>query len=142
MSLPLIIPFNFDEEFFSIKNVQISKPYFLNGLIKTNLSWNKILDHRIKQYDLYWIESSCQSDVSTCCYRRDAVTIQNYFQLYDLRFNCTYLVNIIPIGLKIKKSFQFYFNVSSCSLTEVHGSIHPSCQMDQKRSKKKGEISI
>ncbi|CAF2366982.1 unnamed protein product [Rotaria sp. Silwood2] len=132
MSLPIIIHFNSEEEFFPIKNLQISKSYFTNGLIKTNISWTKNNDSRIKQYDIYWIENKCYSDIYSCCYRRDAVTIQNYFQLYDLRFNCTYLVNINAIGLKIKKSFQFYFNVSSCELTDVYGSIRPLCHTDRK----------
>jgi hypothetical protein len=134
MSLPIKIHFNYQEEFFSIKNFQISKPYFINGLIKANISWNKITDYRIKQYDIYWIETQCHSEILSCCYRRDAVTIQNYFQLYDLRFNCTYLVNIKIIGLNQIQSFPFYFNVSSCQLTEVYGTIQPPCQTDRKTS--------
>jgi hypothetical protein len=87
MSIPISIKFNYEEELFSIKNFDISEPYFINGLIKTNISWNKINDHRFQQYDLHWIETQCYSDVTSCCYRRDAVTIENYFQLNDLRFN-------------------------------------------------------
>jgi hypothetical protein len=133
LSSPILIKFNYEDELFSIKNFQISKPYFINGVIKANISWNKINDYRLKQYDIHWIETSCYSEISSCCYRRDAVTIQNVFQLYDLRFNCTYLIDI-----KIrKKSFRFYFNVSSCELTEVYGSIQPPCQTDRKRSKTK-----
>jgi hypothetical protein len=135
MSLPIIINFNYEEEVYSIKNLQISKAYFINGLIKTNISWNKINDDRIKQYDIFWIESECHSDVFSCCYRRDAVTIQNYFQLYDLRYDCTYLINIKPIGSKLSKPFEIYFNVSSCKLTDVYGSIRPPCQTDRKTSK-------
>jgi hypothetical protein len=135
MSSPIEIHFNYEDEFFSIKNFQISKSYFINGLIKTNISWNNINDYRLKQYDIYWIETKCYSDVLSCCYRRDAVTIKNFFQLYDLRYNCTYLVNIKPIGLEKIKSSQFYFNVSSCQLTDVYGSIQPPCQNDRKTSK-------
>ncbi|CAF1116301.1 unnamed protein product [Rotaria sp. Silwood1] len=132
MSLPIIIHFNSEEEFFPIKNLHISKPYFINGFIKTNISWTKNTDSRIKQYDIYWSENQCYSEIFSCCYRRDAVTIQNYFQLYDLRFNCTYLVNINAIGSKRKKSFQFFFNVSSCELTDVYGTIRPPCHTDRK----------
>ncbi|CAF3729016.1 unnamed protein product [Adineta steineri] len=131
-SLPIIINFNYENESLIIKNLYISKPYFINGLIKTNISWNKILDQRLKQYDIYWIEHECHSDVLSCCYRRDAVTIQNSFQLYDLRYNCTYLITIQPIGLKQKNTFKFYFNVSSCELTDVYGSIRPPCQTDRR----------
>jgi hypothetical protein len=142
MSLPEKIHFNYRELFLSIKNFRISKPYFINGLIKANISWNKIEDHRIKQYDIYWIETQCHSESSSCCYRRDAVTIQNYFQLYDLRFNCTYLVNIKIIGLDQIQSFPFYFNVSSCQLTEVYGTIRPPCQTDGKTSENFNSILI
>jgi hypothetical protein len=131
MSLPEKIHFNYRKQYISINNFQISKPYFINGLIKVNISWNKIFDHRIKQYDIYWIETQCHLK----SYQRDAVTIQNYFQLYDLRFNCTYLVNIKIIGLDQIQSFTFYFNVSSCQLTEVYGTIQPPCQTDGKTSK-------
>lgn len=136
MSLPVIIYFNPGQEFFPMNNFQISKPYFINGLIKLNISWTKIHDPRIKQYDIHWIEHQCYSDVFSCCYRRDAATIQNHFQLYDLRFNCTYLVNINAIGLKLKNPFQFYFNVSSCESIDIHGSIRPPCQTDRKTSKR------
>jgi hypothetical protein len=135
MSLPRIIHFNYNEEFFSINNFQISQSYFINGLIKVNISWKKIDDYRLKQYDIYWIESQCPSEISSCCYRRDAVTIQNYFQLYDLRFNCTYLINIKIIGLEKINNFQVYFNVTSCRLIDVYGSIQPPCQTDRKTSK-------
>ncbi|CAF4572482.1 unnamed protein product [Rotaria sp. Silwood1] len=133
MSVPLSIKFNYEDELLSIRNFYISEPYFINGLIKTNISWNKINDYRIQQYDLHWIETQCSSDILPCCYRRDAVTIDNFFQLYDLRFNCTYLLNIKPIlsKLRIKKSFQIYFNVSSCQLIQVYGTIRPPCQIDE-----------
>ncbi|CAF1128930.1 unnamed protein product [Rotaria sp. Silwood1] len=133
MSVPLSIKFNYEDELLSIRNFYISEPYFINGLIKTNISWNKINDYRIQQYDLHWIETQCSSDILPCCYRRDAVTIDNFFQLYDLRFNCTYLLNIKPIlsKIRIKKSFQIYFNVSSCQLIQVYGTIRPPCQIDE-----------
>lgn len=133
----MIKNFNYAEEYLSIKNIQISKSYFINGLIKTNISWNKINNNQIKQYEIYWIENKCSSDILSCCYRRDAVTIKNSFQLYDLRFNCTYLVNIQAISYKKIKSIQFYFNVSSCELIDVYGTIQPPCQNDRKTSKEK-----
>ncbi|CAF4376255.1 unnamed protein product, partial [Rotaria sordida] len=62
--------------------------------------------------------------------------IESFFQLYDLRFNCTYLLNIKPIvsKLRIKKSFQTYFNVSSCQLIQIYGTIRPSCQINENLS--------
>ena len=135
MSLPTQIHFHYEDDYYSLRNLHISTPYFLNGLIKANLSWTKIPDDRVKQYDIHWTESECQSDVLSCCYRRDAVTIQNSFQLHDLRYNCTYLVNIKPVGLKGKKTFEISFNVSSCELTDVYGSIRPPCQTDRRTSK-------
>jgi len=136
MSLPISIKFNYEDELFSIKDFRISSPYFINGLIKANISWNKINDYRLQQYDLHWIETQCYSDVLSCCYRRDAFTIENFFQLYDLRFNCTYVLNIKPIvpKLRIQKSFQVYFNVSSCQQIQISGTIRPSCQTDEKSS--------
>ena len=113
----------------------MSESYFINGLIKKNISWSRINDHRLQQYDLHWIETQCYSDVTSCCYRRDAVTTENAFQLNDLRFNCTYVLNIKPIVSKIRmnKSFQIYFNVSSCQSIEVYGTIRPPCQTNEKQ---------
>jgi hypothetical protein len=64
------------------------------------------------------------------------VTIENNFQLYDLRFNCTYLLNIKPVvsKIRIKKPFQVHFNVTSCHLIQVYGSIRPPCQTDEQSS--------
>ena len=136
MSLPQILHFHPDEQFYLIKNIQSSVPYFHNGLIQTNISWTIDDKQNIKQYDLSWIETDCHTDVFSCCYRRDAVTIKNSFQLYDLRFNCSYLVNIKPIRFDTSnnRSFQWYFNVSSCESIVVHGSIHPPCKKDRKSS--------
>ncbi|CAF1430707.1 unnamed protein product [Rotaria magnacalcarata] len=133
MSVPVSIKFNYEEELFSIRNFYLSEPFYINGSIKTDISWNKINDYRIQQYDLHWIETQCYSDASPCCYRRDAVTIENFFQLDDLRFNCTYVLTIEPIisKLRIKKSFQFYFNVSSCQSIQIYGTIQPPCQTDE-----------
>ncbi|UJR30064.1 hypothetical protein I4U23_017609 [Adineta vaga] len=132
-SLPISLKFNYEDELFTLKNFRMSEPYFINGLIKTNLSWNKIADYRLEHYDLHWIETQCYSDVLSCCYRRDASTKDNTFELYDLRFNCTYVLNIKPIvpKLRLKKSFQIYFNVSSCESIHISGSIRPSCQTDE-----------
>ena len=128
-SEPIAIKFNYEDKLFVIDNFRMSEPYFINGLIKANISWNKISDYRLQQYDLHWTETQCYSDVLSCCYRRDAVTIENAFQLYDLRFNCTYVLNIQPVVAKMrfKKSFQIHFNVSSCQNIDVIGTIRPPC---------------
>lgn len=135
MSLPLNLSFNYEDEIFTIKNFQISKAYFINGLIKSNLSWNN--NHYLKQYDISWIEHECYSEIFSCCYKRNGITIKNSFQLYDLRFNCLYLINIKIIGWKnLNKSFQIYFNVTSCELIDIYETIQPPCQTDRKTSKR------
>lgn len=135
-SEPLMIRYNYDDEVFSIKDFRFSSPYFINGLIKMNISWNKINDDRLQQYDIHWIETRCYSDVLSCCYRRDAMTIDHSFQLYDLRFNCSYILNIQPIlftqKTHRKQSFQTHFNVSSCDSIEVQGTIRPPCENGKK----------
>ena len=97
----------------------MSKSYFINGLIKTNISWNRNIHSKIQQYDIYWIEDQCYSDIYSCCYRHDAVTIQNYFQLYDLRFNCTYSVNINAIVLENCISFVDRYFVDKTLSTDI-----------------------
>lgn len=123
-----------DEENLSLDTLHISSPYFLNGLIKANLSWTFL---PFQQYEISWIEHICQTKISSCCYQRHAVTIENSFQLYDLRFNCTYLV-------KIKSNQRIFyeelFNVSSCQLIDVYGKISPPCLTDRQTSKKKMKI--
>lgn len=117
-----------------IREFHLSPPYFINGLIKANISWQKLSsDAGVQQYDLQWIESQCSSDVLSCCYRRDAVTIDNSFQLYDLRFNCTYLLTIEPVlaGRRSNQSFQVSFNVSSCRTIEIVGPIRPACPTEK-----------
>lgn len=126
----LSLKFNYEETLFNINDFRMSEPYFINGLIKANISWNKIFDNRLQQYDLHWTETQCYSDVLSCCYPRDAVTIENTFQLYDLRFNCTYVLKIQPVisKMRLKRSFEIHFNVSSCQSIQVLGSIRPPCQ--------------
>lgn len=132
-SLPVSLKYHYEENLFSIENFRHSSPYFINGIIKMNISWNEIDDDRLQQYDLHWIESQCYSDVTSCCYRRDAVTTEHFFQLNDLRFNCTYVLYIKPIvsTIRIDRAFQISFNVTSCQSIEVIGTIRPPCQINE-----------
>ena len=141
MSVPTSIPFYYQEQQISIiENLHVSEPYFVNGLIKANVSWNILTPNQIQQYDLLWIETQCSADVVSCCYRRDAATIQNHFEIYDLRFNCTYVLNVSPIVSKshsknLHNSLTTRFNVSSCEMIQIQGSIRPPCQTDRTRRK-------
>ncbi|CAF1188909.1 unnamed protein product, partial [Didymodactylos carnosus] len=109
-------------EYMVISDLKISEPFFINGLLKANVSWtinDKQNDYssQIQQFDLYWLEVNCTNDVS-CCYRRDAATVQNQFQIYDLRFNCTYALN-----------------VPSCANITVFGAIRPPCPTTESKNK-------
>ena len=106
---------------FSLENVQISSPYFLNGLIKANISWTFL---PISPYEITWIETTCHSKIISCCYSRQGRTIENHFQLYDLRFHCTYSVQI---QYKKRILFQRFFNVTSCESINIQGTISPPC---------------
>ncbi|CAF1160236.1 unnamed protein product [Didymodactylos carnosus] len=121
-------------EYVVISDLKISEPFFINGLLKANVSWiinDKQNDPlQIQQFDLYWLEVSCANDVS-CCYRRDAATIQNQFQIYDLRFNCTYALNVYPILNEIGKEgnrLSQRFNVPSCANIMVLDGTRSPCQ--------------
>lgn len=122
--------FNFHDQISSLENIHISSPYFFNGLIKANLSWTFL---PISPYEITWIESTCHSPISSCCYSRESQTIENHFQLYDLRFHCTYSVKI---QWKKRILFQRFFNVTSCELIDIQGTISPPCLTDRKTSKK------
>jgi hypothetical protein len=138
MSVPQLLHFHSShEQIGPVEQLHISRAFFANGLIRANISWPRVADRRVRQYDLSWIETQCHSDVFSCCYRRDAVTTQNFFQLYDLRFDCQYLVNVRPTGLDsaMNKSFQWHFNVSSCESTDVDGQIRPPCLSERRTSK-------
>lgn len=128
-SSPLKLFFNLEDQLTSLENVQISSPYFFNGLIKANLSWAFL---PIFPYEITWIETVCYSSIFSCCYSRQALTIENHFQLYDLRFHCTYLVTI---QWKKRVLYEQFFNVTSCELIEFYGRISPPCLTDRKTSK-------
>lgn len=134
MSLPALVHFHYEEEEHSLADLHVSAPYFLNGLIKANVSWTHAPDQRVKQYDIHWTESACHADVLSCCYARDAATTQRSFQLYDLRYNCSYRVIVAPVGAREKKIFEISFNVSSCERTDVYGSVRPPCQTTDRRT--------
>ncbi|CAF0923991.1 unnamed protein product [Didymodactylos carnosus] len=147
LSLPSSLRHQRHGEYSVISDLKISEPFFINGLLKANVSWtiNDQTDFslQIQQFDLYWLEVSCTNDVS-CCYRRDAATIKNQFQIYDLRFNCTYAVNINPVLNEISKTgnkLSQRFNVTSCSNILVFGSIRPPCHMTNSKNIKYSGLS-
>lgn len=149
-----------------IKNLSVQLPYFQNGLVKSKLSWQIEHDKESSSQDsasinaktlvdqpmftITWFPIKCvQSDKTL---QKDlptpitATTINTHFEIYELKHNCDYVVNVrlansqkplifgsaasASISQKQIVSPQIssaQFKVPSCSAIRVIGRIKPVC---------------
>jgi hypothetical protein len=119
-----------------ISNLTVQTPYFQNGLVKAKLGWlfqHSALD-QIDQlmFTLTWFPIKCinQKQMPTPI---TATTINNFFEIYELKYNCDYVVNIRLAKQSSSDSkvasqvLSSQFKVPSCDKIGIVGRIRPIC---------------
>lgn len=152
-----------------IKNLIVQPAYFQNGLVKAKLSWqvdyNKeassltptkssgsLLASTIltdqPMFTITWFAIKCSTTPSTLVTISQrqlptpitATTINTHFEIYELKYNCDYVVNVrlaaVSSTASIEKSpllppapqiAPAQFKVPACSQIKVIGRIQPLC---------------
>ena len=125
----------------SIKNLTLQNVYFQNGLVKAKLNWKLYPSHHHQhqlqqQFDfqLTWFPIKClDSLLSSSTLIKESAPISSqtqnlYFEIYELRFNCDYVVNVKLLNNKNQKIFStVQFKVPECSQVKIIGKINPLC---------------
>ena len=164
----------------TIRNLTIKEPYFRNGLVKAKLSWlyeqqvegsgesgmgsasiNSVMIEQ-PMFTITWFPNKClkplKADVVTLPQRLlptpiTATTINTNFEIYELKYNCDYVVNVrlaSKPSLGLSSSLQpvlppqvasAQFKVPQCSLVNYIGRIKPICYAEGGDSSAPNEIS-
>jgi hypothetical protein len=118
-----------------ISNLTVQTPYFQNGLVKAKLGWlfqHSALD-QVDQlmFTLTWFPIKCiyQKQMPTPI---TATTINNFFEIYELKYNCDYVVNIrlakqTSDSKVASQVLSSQFKVPSCAKIGIVGRIRPIC---------------
>jgi hypothetical protein len=130
----------------NIYNITVQTPYFQNGLVKAKLSWQietsivaKSSD-RPTMYTLTWFPIKCHHNQKMPI-PITASTIHTHFEIYELRYNCDYVINVrvardssILVGLPGSSTVlppqqivSSQFRVPSCSSIGIVGRLRPIC---------------
>ncbi len=157
-----------------IRNLSIQPPFFLNGLVKAKLSWqieennskiqlkqpeeisiNYITDRPM--FTITWFAIKCIESKSMLLQKQlptpiTATTINTNFEIYELNYNCDYVVNVrLAYNKKTEKASSTLlssslnrsvplqiasaqFKVPSCSQIKLIGRIRPICYTSKTKS--------
>lgn len=152
-----------------IKNLTIQTPYFQNGLVKAKLAWQMenlpAVDQQDQQqqsqmYTIAWFAIKCVSHklmqdhsaaaAVTLSQKQlptpiTATTINTNFEIYELKYNCDYVVNVRLANVNkpltpeliaqsssltkplVPQIASAQFKVPACNLIKVIGRIRPTC---------------
>jgi len=156
-----------------IRNLSINSPYFQNGLVKTKLSWqiedndsskqtkDEVSIHLITDQPMFtitWFAIKCISAKTGTTEQKQlptpitATTINTNFEIYELKYNCDYVVNVrlsnnnnnnnnnkqqqnenkaISSSLNSRPAqpqiASAQFKVPSCNQIKIVGRIRPIC---------------
>lgn len=161
-----------------IRNLSVQTPYFQNGLVKAKLSWQiefqgqqdfylskqqasisskTVIDQPM--FTITWFAIKCvkldkKLDSSNIPHKQlptpiTATTINTHFEIYELKYNCDYVVNVRLANSNSNKQSLFsqfsssllsnsqksippqissaQFKVPSCSQIKILGRIRPMC---------------
>ena len=150
----------------TIKNLSVQTAYFQNGLVKAKLAWqvetnwtpNSQQEASISaktlvdqpMFTITWFAIKCvKSDTVTMSQRQlptpiTATTINTHFEIYELKYNCDYVVNVRLAANSQQQTAQTdassslqrlvapqiasaQFKVPACSQIKIVGRIQPMC---------------
>ncbi|KAK2143645.1 hypothetical protein LSH36_824g02009 [Paralvinella palmiformis] len=115
--------------------LKVDAPFFQNGLLRANVSWSVIQDGSgvsVKKSLLQWSPDACIADSSLdngLPKLLTATTQDQYFVIYELRFDCRYVVKLIPISEQgaMGEESRISFVTPSCGEVPVIGHVLPDC---------------
>ncbi|CAH1781660.1 unnamed protein product [Owenia fusiformis] len=117
----------------TVQNITFEKPFYQNGLLKARISWlaPDSFDDGILRYDLQWSPNACIALEDRVRTMSDH-TENEYFELYDLKFDCQYQVKVIPVSTNhiVGMVGHAIFYTPECPDVHVMGEIVPDCPTD------------
>ena len=155
-----------------VRNLTVKSPYFRNGLVKAKLSWlvsdsNSLAASSINSasinsivieqpvFTITWFPIKCSSDsLTTLSTPITASTINTNFEIYELVYNCDYVVNVRLEAASKSESHigssslnpappqiaSAQFKVPGCKAIQIVGLIRPRCYIGKAKAPKVTEV--
>ncbi|XP_072949990.1 anosmin-1-like [Epargyreus clarus] len=97
-----------------IKGLKLNKIMWLNHKLRAKITWEPIAntDSRDRRYYVHWKTVKCQHPSNSK--ELSAITEQNSFEIYELDYNCNYLVNVNKSGTSKTPDSELIFTVPGC----------------------------
>lgn len=119
----------------AIHVLEVDNPFYQNGLLKANISWSLPDDPdspEIEKYFVYWAPEVCIAADKLddgLAKVMSASTHELFFVIYDLRFDCRYLVRIQPVTKMAVTGPETHmsFPTPPCTDVTVLGDMGPNC---------------
>ncbi|RNA14001.1 anosmin-1 [Brachionus plicatilis] len=122
-----------------IYNLTVQTPYFLNGLAKARVTWaadylnNEDSHNQQTLFTLTWFAIKCFGYDRSLPNPITASTVDSHFDVYELKFDCDYVVNVRLGQTELAKSkaspqiVSAQFKVPSCPEIHVISLHKPRC---------------
>lgn len=122
-----------------IYNLTVQTPFFLNGLAKAKVSWSvdnlksSSFNNQQPLFSLTWFAIKCFGFDQSLPNPITASTVHAQFDVYELRFDCDYVVNVRLGQTRLGEAkispqiLSAQFKVPPCSQIEVNGRVKPQC---------------
>ncbi|XP_074657809.1 anosmin-1-like [Tubulanus polymorphus] len=117
-----------------LRNVTVDKPFYENGLLKATIHWVIPSGHKekIHKFLIHWTPDVCIAMATLdgpLSKTISATTHDTQFMIYDLRFDCRYVVKVQPVSQEgaVGPTSHAIFNTPSCSDVKIKGINLPDC---------------
>lgn len=127
-----------------ISNLTVKNAYFRNGLVKAKIAWSNKHHESInsinqQMFTITWFAITCTDTTSNLPTPITATTISTSFEIYELKYNCNYVVNVRLATKSNRGSSSLnpappqvasaQFKVPSCNSVNIIGHIRPRCYL-------------
>jgi hypothetical protein len=115
-----------------INDFTMEKIYFQNGLVKARLKWSSTGNPEGNlTYSLTWFPIKCQSNENLIA-PISAQTNKFTYEIYELMYDCDYVVNLRVLDTKLKLS-PIQLKIPKCTDIEIVGKLKPFCELNVKQ---------
>ncbi|XP_072034617.1 anosmin-1-like isoform X2 [Amphiura filiformis] len=128
---PWDVPFDPQNELFPSppRDVEPEDPYWEDSVLKAKIRWRKPKGQEdgVNRFTIHWRPDSCLQDQQNSIL--EASTHDTFFDIYDLRFDCQYMVSVVAVSDSTHTSpaATIHFYTPPCTEVIVLGSERPIC---------------
>ncbi|ESO98273.1 hypothetical protein LOTGIDRAFT_159069 [Lottia gigantea] len=127
-----------------VYNISIIDSFYHQGSLKSVITWKSAVTS--EKYMLFWKAENCaqSNDHSSHLQENSATSHKLEFELYNLQYECSYVVRIHPVDVKAMMGLPSVtnFRTPQCSKVTVKGRKSPDCPENIKPPGKPKNVTV